>query len=78
MMKYSFIAALLAATIAAQDPLMEKLNSLKDAFAQLANESEHLEEIKLAQTREQRPRKSQNLAQVESMAEIEAEVIAEV
>lgn len=57
---------------------MEKLNSLKDAFAQLANESEHLEEIKLTQTREQRPRKSQNLAQVESMAEIEAEVIAEV
>ena len=57
---------------------MEKLNSLKDAFAQLANEAEHLEEIKLTQTREQRPRKSQNLAQVESMAEVEAEVIAEV
>ena len=57
---------------------MEKLNSLKDAFAQLATESEHLEELKLTQTKEQRPRKSQNLAQVESMAEVEAEVIAEV
>ena len=49
---------------------MEKLNSLKDAFAQLANESEHLEEMKLTQTKEIRPRKSQNLAQVESMLEV--------
>ena len=57
---------------------MEKLNSLKDAFAQLATQSDHLEELKLTQTEGVRPRKSQNLAQVESMLEISAEVIAEV
>ena len=51
---------------------MEKLNDLKNAFSQLANSSEHLEEARLAQV--QKPRRSQNLAQVESMAE--AEVIA--
>ena len=40
MKKYSFMsAALLAATVAAQDPLMEKLNDLKNAFAQLATDA---------------------------------------
>jgi len=63
----SFIgAALIAAAIAAEDPLMVKLNDLKNAFAQLAD----------TPTPTIEPRKSQNLAQVESLAE--AEVIAEV
>ena len=71
-MKTFVSAALFAAVIAVEDPLMTKLNDLKNAFAQLATESNDLEEIRLAQA----TRKSQNLAQVESLAE--AEVIAEV
>ena len=69
-MKISFIsAALLAAVTAAEDPLMTKLNDLKNAFSQLA-ESE----------RPAPTRTSQNLAQVESLAEVEviAEVISQV
>ena len=46
---------------------MQKLNNLKDAFAQLATE---------ANDYEQNPRRSQNLAQVDS--KVESEVIAQV
>ena len=63
----SFIgAALVAAIVAGQDPLMEKLNDLKNAFSQLAD----------SPTPTPSPRKSQNLAQIESM--VGSEVIAEV
>ena len=63
----SFIgAALVAAIVAGQDPLMEKLNDLKNAFSQLAD----------SPTPTLSPRKSQNLAQIESM--VGSEVIAEV
>ena len=63
----SFIgAALVAAIVAGQDPLMEKLNDLKNAFSQLAD----------SPTPTLSPRKSQNLAQIESM--VGTEVIAEV
>lgn len=66
----SFIgAALVAAIVAAQDPLMDKLNDLKNAFSQLAD----------SPTPTLNVRKSQNLAQIDATLETEvlAEVIAE-
>ena len=68
-MKSFISAAICAAIVAAEDPLMDKLNDLKAAFAQLAD----------APTPAIQPRQSQNLAQVESLAETEilSEVISE-
>ena len=66
----SFIgAALVAAVMAAEDPLMDKLNDLKNAFSQLAD----------TPTPTLGARKSTNLVQIESTLETEvlAEVIAE-
>ena len=64
-MKSFISAAILAAVVAAEDPLMDKLNDLKAAFAQLAD----------APRPTLQQRKGQNLAQIDSS--IETTVIAE-